>query len=119
MKVLIVDDDSFFSKEIVPNVLNNLLGVDNEIFDIIFACDGEIGWSIFEADKPDVVITDFNMPNMTGKQLLEKIYNYQYKPYKTFLMSSDFGIDVKEDTRFIHKTEIFQMFFEELRRKIV
>ena len=73
MKVLIVDDDSFFSKEIVPNVLNNLLGVDNEIFDIIFACDGEIGWSIFEADKPDVVITDFNMPNMTGKQLLEKI----------------------------------------------
>ena len=118
MKILIVDDDPYFS-EIMPNVLTNLLNLDNEAFDIIFACDGVMGWSMFDTHKPDIVITDYNMPNMNGCQLLAKIHNHSHKPQKTFLMSNDFDIDVKNDTMFIHKTEIFKMFFEEIKRKTI
>jgi two-component system chemotaxis response regulator CheY len=67
MKVLVVDDFSTMRK-IVRNILKQI-GFNN----IIEADDGAAALSIIKSDKIDFVVTDWNMPNMTGLELLKKI----------------------------------------------
>ncbi|NRA47104.1 MAG: response regulator [Oligoflexales bacterium] len=39
------------------------------------AFDGKAAWELFEAHKPDLVITDFGMPQMDGVELAKLIKN--------------------------------------------
>ncbi|PKN15333.1 MAG: hypothetical protein CVU67_01335 [Deltaproteobacteria bacterium HGW-Deltaproteobacteria-24] len=41
--------------------------------DIHLAQDGEIAYSLFTKNSPDVIITDLRMPNLDGKALIKKI----------------------------------------------
>ncbi len=38
------------------------------------ACNGMEGFEIFEKEKPDVVITDINMPELTGHEMIEAMH---------------------------------------------
>ncbi len=67
MKVLVVDDFTTMRK-IVRNILKQI-GFTN----IIEADDGTTALSIIKEDKIDFVITDWNMPNMSGFELLKNI----------------------------------------------
>lgn len=67
MKVLVVDDFATMRK-IVRNILKQI-GFTN----IIEADDGAAALSIIKSDKIDFVVTDWNMPNMSGLELLKKI----------------------------------------------
>lgn len=67
MKVLVVDDFTTMRK-IVRNILKQI-GFTN----IVEADDGMTALSIIKEDKIDFVITDWNMPNMDGIELLKKI----------------------------------------------
>ncbi len=67
MKVLVVDDFATMRK-IVRNILKQI-GFTN----IIEADDGANALSIIKEDKIDFVVTDWNMPNMTGLELLKNI----------------------------------------------
>jgi len=40
--------------------------------DIHLAQDGEIAYSLFTKNSPDVIITDLRMPNLDGKALIKK-----------------------------------------------
>lgn len=67
MKILIVDDFSTM-RRIVKNLLNDL-GYTNTTE----ADDGKTAWPMLQAGDFEFVVTDWNMPGMTGIDLLKHI----------------------------------------------
>jgi two-component system chemotaxis response regulator CheY len=79
MKILIVDDSSTM-RRIIGNVVMQL-GIDKEDFDE--AEDGLKAWNMLNNKKYDVILTDWNMPNMNGLDLVKKVRkegNHQSTP---------------------------------------
>ncbi len=68
MKILMVDDSKTMLR-IEKNVLQKL-GLNAEIVE---AYDGEDGWEKYQQDKYDLIMVDWNMPKMTGIELVKKI----------------------------------------------
>ena len=66
-KVLVVDDSGTMRKIIARSL--NALGVT----DIVEAGDGSDGLELFKQHTFDAVLTDWNMPRMTGLELLKAI----------------------------------------------
>lgn len=66
-KVLVVDDSGTMRKIIVRSL--NALGVT----DVVEAGDGSDGLEAFNSQQFDVVLTDWNMPRMTGLEFLKSI----------------------------------------------
>lgn len=67
MKILIVDDFSTM-RRIIKNLLREL-GYSNTVE----ADDGSTAWPILQAGGIDFLVTDWNMPQMTGLELLQKV----------------------------------------------
>ncbi|HZR35230.1 MAG TPA: chemotaxis response regulator CheY [Nevskia sp.] len=67
IKILIVDDFSTM-RRIVKNLLHDL-GYANTTE----ADDGKTAWAALQAGSFDLVVTDWNMPGMTGLDLLKNI----------------------------------------------
>ncbi len=67
MRVLIVDDFSTM-RRIIKNILRQL-GFNN----IVEADDGTAAWDILTKDQVEFIISDWNMPQMTGIELLRKV----------------------------------------------
>ena len=67
MKILIVDDFSTM-RRIIKNLLRDL-GFNNTQE----ADDGQTAWPMLQTGNFDFLVTDWNMPNMTGIELLEKV----------------------------------------------
>jgi two-component system, chemotaxis family, chemotaxis protein CheY len=67
MKVLVVDDFATMRK-IVRNILKQI-GFE----DIVEAEDGNAALHLIKNDKVGLVVTDWNMPNMSGLDLLREI----------------------------------------------
>lgn len=67
MKILIVDDFSTM-RRIIKNLLRDL-GFNNTAE----ADDGSTALPMLQSTKFDLLVTDWNMPNMTGLQLLEAV----------------------------------------------
>lgn len=69
MKILIVDDSSTM-RRIIGNVVMQL-GFTKEDFDE--AEDGLRAWKLLAENSYDVILTDWNMPNMNGLDLVKKV----------------------------------------------
>ncbi len=67
MRVLVVDDFSTM-RRIIKNILRQL-GFTN----VVEADDGTTAWDILNKDKIEFIISDWNMPQMTGIDLLRKV----------------------------------------------
>ncbi len=67
MKILIVDDFATM-RRIVKNILTQL-GFKN----FIEADDGSVAWEILQKEPVDFIVSDWNMPKMTGIELLKKV----------------------------------------------
>ncbi len=67
MRVLVVDDFSTMRK-IIKNILRQI-GFEN----IVEADDGSTAWEILNKDNIEFVVSDWNMPQMTGIELLRKV----------------------------------------------
>ena len=67
MRVLVVDDFSTMRK-IIKNILRQL-GFNN----IVEADDGSTAWETLNKDNIDFIVSDWNMPNMSGIDLLRKV----------------------------------------------
>ena len=67
MKILVVDDFATM-RRIVKNILTQL-GFKN----IIEADDGTTAMKVLQQDKIDLIISDWNMPKMTGLELLKSV----------------------------------------------
>lgn len=67
MKILVVDD----SKTMQRIIKNSLVRLGYN--DILLANDGEEAFNIFEEEKIDLLITDWNMPVINGLELVKKV----------------------------------------------
>ena len=67
IKVLIVDDFATM-RRILKNILKQL-GFKN----LVDADDGTTAWEVLEREHIDLIISDWNMPKMTGLDLLKKV----------------------------------------------
>jgi CheY-like chemotaxis protein len=64
--ILIVDDE-----EAVGYVFERYLAIQG--YRVSVACSGEQALQAFQADRPDLVITDYKMPGMNGDELLRRL----------------------------------------------
>ena len=71
MKILIVDD-SMTMRRIIANTLKNL---GYETF--VEAEDGKDAYAKLYAESPDFIITDWNMPNMSGLEFVKAVRSDQ------------------------------------------
>lgn len=69
MKILLVDDSRTI-RNIQKNVLAQLGHTDTDIAE---AADGVEALKALASDRPDLVLIDWNMPNMDGLTLVQKI----------------------------------------------
>lgn len=67
LKILVVDDFATMRK-VIRNLLKQV-GYE----DIVEAEDGVAAMRVLKAQKVDMVISDWNMPNMTGLELLKAV----------------------------------------------
>jgi two-component system chemotaxis response regulator CheY len=82
LKILIVDDFATMRK--ITNNFLRKLGFVN----ISEAEDAKKAWTLLHEQEFDLVISDYNMPDMTGGQLLKKIRTEYRKPDLKFIMLS-------------------------------
>lgn len=66
IKLLFVEDE-----QELRDVMLSILSF--EINNILVAKDGEEAYDIYLKEKPDIILTDINMPNMNGIDLVKKI----------------------------------------------
>jgi two-component system, chemotaxis family, chemotaxis protein CheY len=84
MKILTVDDFSTM-RRIIRNMLRQL-GYNN----IVEAEDGAEALSLLQREKVDFVISDWNMPNMSGLDLLKAIRaDDNLKPLPVLLVTAE------------------------------
>ncbi len=69
-KILIVDDE-----EVIHKLFRKMLPEDS--YHLIFSTNGEEGLSLFEEEKPDVVILDYRMLGATGDEFMERLTDSQ------------------------------------------
>ncbi|MHC4510439.1 MAG: response regulator, partial [Planctomycetota bacterium] len=65
-KVLVVDDEIHIVHVVAIKLRNNG-------FEVISADNGAEGLKLALAEKPDIIVTDYQMPVMTGLELVEKL----------------------------------------------
>lgn len=83
-RILIVDDN-----EALTNLLKELLELEGEgIYHVKTAENGEDGYAAFLQFKPDIIITDIEMPVKNGFEMVRDI-RVHHPGIKTIYMSAD------------------------------
>lgn len=82
LRVLLVDD-SKLARHFIRKVLLSL-GIDN----IDLACDGDEGIEKINTNSYDLLVTDFNMPNVNGRELAEYVRTQSDQSHIPILMVS-------------------------------
>jgi two-component system chemotaxis response regulator CheY len=80
LKVLVVDDFATM-RRIIKGVLKQL-----GFSDIIEAEDGDIALKVLQKEKVGLIVSDWNMPNMTGLDLLKAVRSDDKLKATPFLM---------------------------------
>jgi two-component system alkaline phosphatase synthesis response regulator PhoP len=81
-KVLVVDDEIHIVHVAAIKLRNNG-------YDVITATNGAEAFELACAEKPDIIVTDFQMPVMTGVELVEKIrQNEETKDIPVILLTA-------------------------------
>ena len=68
IRVLLAEDQAM-----VRGALSALLKLESDLDVIGSAADGEEAWAQIQRDTPDVVVTDIEMPRLTGLELAQRI----------------------------------------------
>ena len=96
-KILVVDDETH-----ILHVVS--LKLRNAGFDVITAEDGEEGLAAALEQRPDLVITDYQMPYMTGLELCKKLKEHQATHATPALMLTARGFSLASE--YIDQTNI-------------
>lgn len=93
-KRIVVVEDFNTSRQIIKKTLESLGHVVDE------AKDGREATVFFNGDRVDLVITDYNMPNMDGASLVEYIRSKEeYKYIPIFMLSTETNIEKQARAR--------------------
>ena len=102
-KVLIIDDEAHIRRVIE-------LKLKSKGYQVLMAQDGEEGLHMIKEQKPDIVITDLNMPRLDGKTLCEQTHELKKEqPFLTIVITArirtdeDIWLDKMDDTLFMEK----------------
>ncbi|MCX7657396.1 MAG: response regulator, partial [Oscillospiraceae bacterium] len=93
MKILVADDSSFIRTVIVKK-----LGDEFPAAEIIPCSNGKEAYEKFILLKPDVMLTDLLMPEMTGEELLKKLKSEGHN-VKTIVVSADVQSRTREEIK--------------------
>lgn len=90
-KVLIADDEIHIIHVITIKLRNNG-------YDVISAESGDKAFSLACEEKPDIIVTDFQMPGMTGLELVRKLrQNEATKDIPVIMLTArGFAVEDKE-----------------------
>lgn len=66
-------------------------------FDVRLASDGQEAWEMIQESKPDIVITDYQMPRMDGIELAERIHNDPSTTHIPMIMLTAKGFELSHD----------------------
>ena len=69
MRVLIVDDSKVMRMIIIRTLRQAELGA----IDVAEASDGQEGLAMVESFRPELIVSDWNMPNMSGLEFLQAL----------------------------------------------
>ena len=89
-RVLVVDDEAH-----ILHVLS--LKLRNAGYEVITAVDGEDGYELATQELPDLVITDFQMPYMTGLELCRALAGHPPTSHIPVLMLTARGYALDDD----------------------
>jgi len=84
-KKILAVDDSYTMREMVSFTLKNAG------YEVLDAADGKIAMQLAENNKIDAVITDLNMPNMNGFELIKALRNHNNYKFIPILMLTTEG----------------------------
>lgn len=94
MSQVLIVDDSHSIRELLTGVLQRAG------YQVMSACDGKVGLEKAQSGSYDLVITDINMPEMNGLELLQqlrKLPAYAFKPI--LILSTEFSREMKTKGR--------------------
>ncbi|MDC8015322.1 response regulator transcription factor [Tahibacter soli] len=72
IRVLLAEDQAM-----VRGALSALLKLESDIDVIATAADGAEAWRLVQSNVPDVVVTDIEMPGLTGLELAQRIREHE------------------------------------------
>ncbi len=82
IRVLLAEDQGM-----VLGALSALLQLESDIEVLAAVGDGETAWREIERDRPDVLVTDIEMPGMTGLELAQRIKRHEL-PIKVVIVTT-------------------------------
>lgn len=71
MKILLVEDDEIFGSSLVDTLTTYSYTVE-------WVADGQTGWDYAQATNYDLIILDWDLPNLDGKALCQRLRQAQY-----------------------------------------
>ena len=89
-KILVADDEAH-----ILHVVS--MKLKNAGYQVITAVDGEEAFELCAAETPDCVITDYQMPVMTGLDLCRKLRTYDGTRDIPAIMLTARGFDIEPD----------------------
>ena len=91
-KVLVVDDEIHIIHVVAIKLRNNG-------YEVVTATNGAEAFELVCEEKPDIIVTDFQMPAMTGVELVEKIrQNEETKDIPVILLTArSFAISKEQE----------------------
>jgi two-component system alkaline phosphatase synthesis response regulator PhoP len=91
-KALVVDDEIHIVQVVAIKLRNNG-------FDVRTAENGAIALECVKADKPDIIVTDFQMPVMSGLELIESLRSETETADIPVIMLTARGFAIEEETK--------------------
>ena len=82
MRVLLAEDQS-----LVLGALAALLNLESDIEVVGRASDGEMAWRELQRLQPDVLVTDIEMPGLTGLELAQRVQRHEL-PVKVVIVTT-------------------------------
>ncbi|EQD59445.1 two component transcriptional regulator, LuxR family [mine drainage metagenome] len=82
IRILLAEDQAM-----VRGALSALLGLESDIEVLGSAADGEAAWRELQRLKPDVLVTDIEMPGLTGLELAQRVQRHEL-PMKVVIVTT-------------------------------
>ena len=97
MRILVVDDEKDMQRLFQQRFRKE---IRNEDVDFIFAFSGEDALNVLKAidHKAVLILSDINMPGMSGLELLEQIKTSYINPTPTVMMITAYGDEYNRNT---------------------
>ncbi len=89
-KILVCDDEAHILHVVATKLKNNG-------YDVITAADGEEGYEQAQQQKPDLVITDYQMPFLSGLELCAKLRGHAATANIPVIMLTARGFSMGEE----------------------